>query len=206
MLAFLALVCCVTNALVAFEKPPVPNGWSLQGRADPNTTLSLYFFVPFVRDVESELLKRSTPGSPLFQQWLTRDEVFARFSDHAGLASVRRWLADLSPTVEGSNVVKVRTSVASAERLLQTRMGRFRQGVHSVVRATAPYHLPEDMARIVSHVGGVREFPALRRRVMKKPQRRSGAGLAITPRVIHDRYGTGNTHNTAANNSQAVAQ
>ncbi len=194
----------VAVALVAFEKPAVPTGWALKGRAQPDTQITLYFFVPFRGGLEEELLERSSPSSKVFRQWLTHEEVVERFADRAGLEEVRAWLAPLRPSVEGSNVVKVRLAVARAELLLGTQFGLFRRGKHAVVRATAPYALPERVAARVAFVGGVREFPAIRRARVRSGKSR--AGLAITPRVIRDRYGTGDTRSTAANNSQAVAQ
>jgi tripeptidyl-peptidase-1 len=200
VLVFLA----IASALVTFEKPAVPAGWTLQGAAKSEARMTLYFFVPFRPGLEEELVLRSSPKNKLFRQWLSHEQVTARFVDRAALETVRRWLAPLGPSVEGTNVVKVRVTAGRAAQLLHTRFGQFSHGQHSVLRATSSYSLPEHIAPLVAFVGGVHQFPTFRRARVRTSQTK--AGLAITPRIIRERYGTGDARSKAAGNSQSVAQ
>ncbi len=202
----MAVAVALASASVLYEEEArVPAAWTLRGPARSDAPVSLYFFVRPKGDAEAQLMRRSSPNSPLFRQWLTGDQVASRFVDATAVREVSEWLAPLKPRVRGSgNVVSVRTTAGRAAKLLDTQFGLYGNGQHRLVRATGPYRLPKEVAAHVQVVGGLRHFPNIRRTKRKKKQTR--AGLAITPRIIHDRYGTGNTKNLAGNNSQSVAQ
>jgi Pro-kumamolisin, activation domain len=80
--------------------------------------------------LEDQLLRRSTPGSELYQHWLTHDEIGELVANHEGADAVLRWLAQ-HPQVTAVEVTPHRdfihatAPVAQWERLLSTKFHVF---------------------------------------------------------------------------------
>jgi tripeptidyl-peptidase-1 len=69
------------------------------------------------------------------------------------------------------------------------------------------YSLPASIASIVSHVEGVRRLPKITNAGLKQlPKNGKRIGLAVTPKLIRERYQTVGIASKNANNSQCVAQ
>jgi tripeptidyl-peptidase-1 len=163
--------------------------------------------------VERELSLRSDPHCPLFRHWLSVDEAnkfLLPKNEH--LERVLSWIDTFDNIRNVSvslNVVFVETTVGVAEKMLATKFGVFSHKTHSdvtIVRAIDSYSLPADIAEAVAFVGGVRHFPRSVPKIVATKKRSPEFGVAITPRIIHERYGSVGVANKAANNSQAVAQ
>jgi hypothetical protein len=105
--------------------------------------------------VESELLKRSTPGSPQYQQWLSHDDVGELVSNPTGALAVATWL-----TANGARVswkskyyeyIKATAPISIWENLLSTSFYGWEdltQPAESrrLVHRAADYKLPSAIA------------------------------------------------------------
>jgi hypothetical protein len=108
----------------------------LQRRSNPSALHKVIFCVKFDHKdaLEAEFLERSTPGTSLYQKWLTSDELKAKYE--AGNAhhveKVKEWLTTEGIDVSGESgsdhvhislrgeYISVTSTVANWERLLQT--------------------------------------------------------------------------------------
>lgn len=75
--------------------------------------------------LEKEVFQRSTPGSPLYGQWLTRDEVEAIKSNPEGGSIVSKWLTDNHVDITWSSgnhdYMKACATIEHWESLLHTK-------------------------------------------------------------------------------------
>lgn len=193
----------------------VPRTWVQQHRVGLDEWIHLSFFLNLRNAdmLERELLSRSDPfNTTMYGKWLSKEETDAMIMPApVDVSYVQQWLqretGDAGQVT--LNCIKLRVRAPVAEKLLRTTFSLWTHKVRSqvkVVRASGPYYLPSDVAARVAFVGGVKHFPRLRISKKQQPQRSKRLGLAITPRIVHEKYGTGSTKNTAANNSQAVHQ
>lgn len=161
----------------------------------------------------AELMAVSDPRSKRYGQHLSQAEVDALTAptDEA-VRAVTQWLesAGLSPEKVTTNgdFIHAHVTVAEAETLLNTTYtGYHHQDTEtSVVRASAPYTLPADVAKHVDFVTPTTSFPPMHNKPKKSAPREDK--FKVTPPFLRQLYkmtdaDVGNGNKT--NNSMAVA-
>lgn len=129
-------------------------GWRYVSRAEPTALLRLTIAVKQfgVLQLEEKALAVSDPRNAAYGKYLSNAAVHALLAPSpASLMAVQSWLAAHNVTAErltsNSDFLGATVSVTTAEQLLNTSYGVF---VHSsgarVVRASAPYSVPADVA------------------------------------------------------------
>ena len=115
------------------------------------------------------LMERSMPGQPLYQQWMSNDEVRALTRNSEASEALLAWFSEHGILVEwvnrGQEYFRVRTHIGKWERLLRTTFHEFHEHTHdktiTAVRAES-YSLPASIAVHVSAVFGAVDFPVQR--------------------------------------------
>jgi hypothetical protein len=132
LLALLVSFCVFPHSATAAQSDSVTEraiprkSFVSRGKTSGDTVHELVFAVKQrnLEVVESELLRRSTPGSPQYQQWLSHDEVGALVSNPGSAQAVATWL-----TASGARVlwkskfheyIKATAPISTWENLLST--------------------------------------------------------------------------------------
>jgi len=170
--------------------------------------------------------------------WAVSDPQHPRYGQHLSLEAVTELLAVPEERVErvrsyflragaheaatspNRDMISVTMPVAIAEGALQTTLHTF---VHKerqetqIVRASASYFLPADVAMDVTMIGELLQFPRLKPRTVSAAVGKGRGhwpnscdatdcdGL-VTPAVLAQRYKLGQSNTTDAKNSMAVAE
>ena len=91
-----------------------------------------------LKELESLLIERSTPGNSLYQQWLTFDQVGEMTSNTAGAEAVKEWLAQNNVEVtwesSRSDYLKATAKISQWERMLNTKFFEFEDKSRSSMR------------------------------------------------------------------------
>jgi hypothetical protein len=89
-----AAVAIVEGRHVLKESMNHREDFILHSRADANATHEVTFAVKQLNldKLEEMVLRRATPGSSQYQQWMTFDEVGALITNHAGFDATMKWL------------------------------------------------------------------------------------------------------------------
>ncbi len=166
-----------------------------------------------VEQIEVEWTRRSDPKHALYGQWLSGDELVARFAPtNATVTMVQRTLRAAGATKVSSSRLghtEAALTIAAAERLFQCEFHSYRNTKTGQILHRAHdglYSLPRSLAAVVDHVEGVRRLPFIKTGGRRRKGQNKRVGLAITPRIIRSRYQTTGISSTNANNSAAVAQ
>ncbi|XP_019742725.1 tripeptidyl-peptidase 1 [Hippocampus comes] len=200
----------------------VPRDWTRVGRLRPTEELELTFALKQQNiDVLEETLKVvSDPDSPQYGKYLQLEEVASLVhpSDPSQKV-VRSWLQNHGVTncltVHTQDFLQCTLTAEVAEVLLPgSRFQRYVRDGRSIVRSSAPYSVPDDIAQHLDFVGGLHRFPprghkpGLASSKSKGIQRSDDAvHFGVTPAVLRTRYNlTAADVGSARNNSQAVAQ
>ncbi|XP_077414177.1 tripeptidyl-peptidase 1 [Vanacampus margaritifer] len=191
----------------------LPEDWTRVGRLMPTEELELTFALTQqnVDMLEERLKLTSDPDSPQYGKYLQLEEVasLVRPSD-ASRKAVRDWLHSHGVTncltVRTQDFLQCTLTAEVAEVLLPgSRFQHYVRDGHSIVRSSAPYSVPDDIAQHLDFVGGLHRVPPRGR----KPSMASSNSfhLGVTPAVLRARYNmTATDVGSAQNNSQAVAQ
>lgn len=114
--------------------------------------------------LEEELLKRSTPGSPLYQQWLTFDEVGDFTNNEAGAVEVQAWLqrnnVHIVATTLRMEYIKASAKISVWEDLLKAEFHEFEdmsrktkfEGTTRRIHRTDEYSIPSEVKPHLSTV------------------------------------------------------
>jgi hypothetical protein len=117
------------------------------------------------------LTLRSTPGSVLYQEWLSFDEVGQLTRNPTSATAVRDWLVrnqvEVKWTSTNSHYIKAHASIAVWERLLNTEFflweDKSRKGSmplhHRLLHRAVEYSLPEDVKEHLSAVFNTVQTP-----------------------------------------------
>ena len=118
--------------------------------------------------LERMVLERSTPGSPLYQSWMTYDEVGALIRNDEGHSAAVRWLEENGVSVSWSSkrkeYIRASTSIATWERMLNTKFYEWEDSAvdgaaeGSLSRTKTVLHRSEDYslpAELTAHVTAV---------------------------------------------------
>ena len=75
-------------------------------------------------ELEVEVLKRSTPGNPLYQHWMTPDELAYYKQNEVGSNAVVEWLKENNVQIQSmtryKDYIKASTSISNWEHMLNT--------------------------------------------------------------------------------------
>lgn len=120
---------------------------------------------------EKEVLSRSTPQSPKYRSWLTRDQISHLLTPPPlSVSTVVSYLKSFG--ISDSNIkvsryghlIRVKIPAKVAENMLGTTFARFRsesQRDVTIFRITSAYYLPRSIADVVSLVDDILRFPAV---------------------------------------------
>jgi len=113
------------------------------------------------------LMERSTPGQPLYQRWMSNDEVRALTANPTASTALLTWFMQHGIVVDwmnrGQEYFRVRTTVSQWERLLRTTFHEYHEETlnekHVKAIRAESYSLPTTIAIHVEAVFGVVDFP-----------------------------------------------
>ena len=182
-----------------------------------------------INKFEAQLLDLSTPSSPNYGKWLTKDEIVAQTAPPSErLTAVTDFLAAnniLAQNIRVSDLkdkVFVQLPAATAATLFQTEFARYQSKDKPdvvLVRTTKPYSLPEDLSEAVSFVDNLVRLPTVRRANLvdldtnstiraSDPFASCGTKCAAstTPAVLQQAYSFTPVTKVATGNSMAVAE
>jgi hypothetical protein len=173
----------------------VANGSAtLIGAFDPSQRLRLVLGLQPTRTAEQEQLLRDlhAKGSPLFHHFLSLEEWTARFGPAAAdEQAVVAWAQGQGLTVThrypNRLLVDVEAPVATIERALQVRMGRYRLGARSFFANASDPVIPARLAGVVQSVLGLNDLQVPRPMGQRAPTPTRplplyAAGPAVTQR------------------------
>jgi tripeptidyl-peptidase-1 len=139
----------------------------------------------------------ANPQHPKYGRWLSFEKVNqwvqpSRTHSQAVRAFIESFgLRELEQSPSG-DFVRVTTSVATAERMLQCTYARFSstRGDVTVVRTLDPYHLPAHLALALDFVQPTHHFPPLPAPAQRQEPRREGQqdGLGASPISLRRLY------------------
>lgn len=196
---FTVAVGAVNGSRVVPEPlPHAEHGWVKGSRAQPEARVNIGFALRHAVDdsvLEAELEAVSTPGSPRYGHYLSRDEVKALAAPRPGcFARVESWvsaLKDKDTTIEAAghgdwiNVNNVR--VMGVEVLLEATFMEWKHPLRSdqvpLLRSPA-YSLPEHISDCVKLVSGMKLLPTVRKRHVKMTSIKAGDNHASSPDEI----------------------
>ncbi|EJF64895.1 subtilisin-like protein [Dichomitus squalens LYAD-421 SS1] len=129
---FLLIASLIVESLTYTH--PIPPGWTLHRRADPDTKLlvRLSLVQPNLHNLDAYLLDIADPQSPNYGQHWTPERVKETFRPSQGSADVvRSWLvsnldAESSTIIQTDEVLSLNISVAQAERIFTTNYNVYR--------------------------------------------------------------------------------
>jgi hypothetical protein len=145
----------------------------LKAPADADAVHELVFAVKQKNLVEFDkvLMERSTPGKPMYQKWLSFDEVGAMTSNPEGAAAVVQWLTENNIAVKWTSAhkdyIKAEAKISQWEKMLNTkfhlfedlsRKNDFKESSRLMHRAHE-YSLPETMSEHLSAVFNTVQVP-----------------------------------------------
>mmetsp|Transcript_35317 Transcript_35317/g.108408 ORF Transcript_35317/g.108408 Transcript_35317/m.108408 type:complete len:587 (+) Transcript_35317:95-1855(+) len=200
--------------------------WTRGARVAGDELIELEFWLKHcpmqTAEFHDDLVKRSTPGSPLYGKWLSNDQVRAKLapSREAVDAVVAYATHELgAKDIHLSNfesVVSVSVPASVVEAKLETVLHHHAHkdyATATAIRATSPYSLPSNVAAHVSLVGELLRLPRLKRPELvqfpaKKSERASNDDVwsacgaeyneYTNPAVLAARYGFAFPQTTAA--------
>jgi len=144
-------------------------GWSRQGRSpgDEVHELGLVLRQQQLDELRALAQERTDPTSPLFRQWVTREEIKSEFGNREAAQKVVDILVRDHPEVEVLHVsdegelVTIRAPISVMEEMLGSEFHDYRHDKHDgVKRRTTEYRLPEDLHPHVEAVLGAVDFDA----------------------------------------------
>lgn len=167
--------------------------------ADPEATHELLFAIhqQNLGLLDTMLADRSTPSHPLYQQWLTFEEVGNLTSNHAASQAVVDWLTQNNVSVSWTSArkeyIKAVTKISRWNELLDSKFSVIEDVRHkgasggqaSTFHRTAEFSLPSALKTHVSAVFNTIQTPAvLQRRHYAKPASAVAADVATNQRNL----------------------
>jgi tripeptidyl-peptidase-1 len=234
------------KGITIFEAP----NWQRGSRVTSTDEVDVTFVVKTCSMKRAELEKTfwdiSNPKSESYKKYQTLDEITSALRPApAGEPTTTEYIVDFlttenekrfqsallidTPRVTKSlDMVSVKMSATAAEEFFSTELYTFAHanGVHTLIRAGAPYHLPESLSAKVSFVEKLVRLPYIRQPKAPLPTMKSmlrGAvnttgddafdscdtalcSAATTPAVLSARYGQPTLATFTEGNSMAVAE
>jgi len=121
--------------------------------------------------MDRQLMERSTPGSPLYQQWLSFEEVGQLTGNPDGAKAVEDWLAENGIQVAWksahSDYIKATAKISKWEEMLDTKFFVFEdqsralstKKSHRMMHRATTYSLPEHVSPHLSTVFNTVQVP-----------------------------------------------
>jgi tripeptidyl-peptidase-1 len=179
-----------------------------------------------VEQFEELFLDISNPQSVNFGKWLSAAEVAEKLApSERNVAIVKEFLESFGVTKSFVNlhgdIIRAEISATLAEKMFQTVMHKFTyvDSSATIIRVIQPYHLPEDLAEVVSFVDDLIRFPRLRTTKISPVEESSevvgasawtscGSSYSsyVNPAVLQSRYGYPTLTSSATGNSVAVVE
>ncbi|KAE9406774.1 family S53 protease [Gymnopus androsaceus JB14] len=194
------------------KRDTIPSGFTLLGSAPAEQTLSMRINLAMGNQagLESALEEASSPTSPTFREWLSKEQVesFAAPSEET-VQAVTAWLDSFNitftPATPAGDWIKLTVPVSTANQLLNTEFSVFNHtetGTTSV--RTLEYSIPSDLQAHVKAIHPTTSFSGpLRGRtpftpvtaarskptVEKRATVPASCNETITPACLQDLYG-----------------
>lgn len=202
LLCVIASILLVTQALEIPGIRSLPSQWLLSPEPIDQTAqvaLKIALVPKDAPELERRLIEIATPGSKVFRQYLSKDEITAIVGrSDADIARVTSWLAAQGIDAEVQvhphrDWIMTTASIASIQKAFQCELGLYtnaRKGINKVA-AKGSYHIPDELVDVIQLVSGMTSLPAGRWGYSKvDPETSLGAAAAVTPTVIYDTYQT----------------
>lgn len=210
----------------------VSKNWFQEKRTDENAKVKAVFVLKhdrtIIRDMDRELINRSSPSSSSYGKWLKHEEIASRLAPSQDrLDVVTNYINSFSGVekVEFStfkDMVFVTMPVKVANEMLITEFASFRSVSRrdiGILRITKPYHLPKEVAEVVSLVDDILRFPSIRSPPKKTVSEElttqsdpefdscgSKCSGMTTPAVLKKAYSIEPVTSVSPGNSMAVAE
>ncbi len=127
-------------------------------------TVALHHFK--AEAIASEIEARTTPGSPLYQQWLIYDEVGDQVRDRGGFEAVRTWLSEAGANIiwhsPHLNYIRASASISVWEALLKTEFYEWESTTSERTAYTRAesYSIPQDLSKHIAAIFNTCQIPA----------------------------------------------
>lgn len=173
-IAVLAVALCERVSLEQGHEMQTPKFWTKLSRESilPSTEIQAIFVLKHcpkkVKELEAKLYDLSTPTSPNYGKWLSKDEIVNNYlavhQDH--IDAVQKFLVEHGvKNIRISDLkdkIFVKMPAALAEKVLDTEFAMFRSTDHkriTIPRIIKGYSLPAEIARYVALVDDIVRFP-----------------------------------------------
>ena len=195
-------------------------GWKLTQRVFPHERVRLIFAIKQqnIAKLEEIFWSVSDPKSKVYGRYLDFKAVNDLVKPtKESIHVVKSWLQEggvwsrhCNETRNMDYIVCETTSMVAEILLTGARLYRFHheETGKSVIRSSAHYSVPKEIAKHLDFIGGLLRFPAMNF-VSTKVQSSSndiGIHIGVYPSVLRERYNVSSTVGKHPNNSQAVAQ
>ena len=179
----------------------VPSSWThVDTPSDSNVALTISLSRKNIDQLQSTVLKASTPGQSQYGQWLEKEDIESQFPvvDDAPVVS---WLKSNGITKYSRDgaLLRFSGSVSDINKLLDTTFANYEKA-GAVKLRTSEYSIPDDLADYIDIITPTVYFGSTRTSVKSAPARRMhprGAKISascestITPDCLRDMYNVG---------------
>mmetsp|Transcript_40052 Transcript_40052/g.55871 ORF Transcript_40052/g.55871 Transcript_40052/m.55871 type:complete len:669 (+) Transcript_40052:31-2037(+) len=197
------------------SSPSLPLGWALHTSRPGSleqyrtVTLSLAPNNPNAKkELADEAIRRATPSSATYGQWLTMEEINERTAPSKNAVdSVTEWVRTAGGSANATRngaVITISASVEAIEALFSTSVSRIvnaATGQSTMIVGT--YSVPSHIAQHVTAVYGLHGLPLPPRNAQAAAP---GEPAKVTPTVISQVYGVHGVNVSSAKNKQAVGE
>ena len=163
----------IFSASLVHEFMNVRDSFKKISRADQNYIHEVVFAIPpnNIEVLENELVIRSTPGSPKYQQWLSFEELGILVTNHVATEKVTNFVSahaslSLHHITANQDYITVRGPISAWEQLLQTTFFEWKDEEPSNKRTEPVVHiyaesytLPSELHSYVSYILNVCQIP-----------------------------------------------
>jgi subtilase family serine protease len=147
--------------------------------------------------MEDLVLERSTPGNPLYQQWLSFDEVGDIIRNEEAFNKAKTWLTENGATVLWNSphltYIRATASIGTWEKVLHTEFMDWKNTeTGEVVSRAKDYSLPHEMTQHIRFIFNTCQLPpkvysyGVRKPLVGEGKENQGS-LFKTDIVVHDK-------------------
>lgn len=202
---FPSLSSSLSDNLSLPRTPPMISsmGWKLTSFSSAEAPLDLHIALKFsaekFQQMHDMLLSVSSPESSHYGHHASQSDLTTLFgTDAASRASVLAWLGEYDiPSsavhfTSTGDMLRIRTTVGTAERMLNTKYYTFTHVSGKVAHRVSSYDIPQSISNIVSFVAPTVRIPRVEHYEKKLPLRSFSASPFPTmdPAIIKEGYGT----------------
>ncbi|KAI0449647.1 peptidase S8/S53 domain-containing protein [Xylaria acuta] len=174
-----------SDYVVHEKRDGVPEHWTKISEASGNTPIDLRFALKQsnLERAEEYMREVSHPESKTFGRVWTPEKVISTFApSEEALSDTVQWLLQMSVASKriapsaGRNWIKVKSTVAEAEKLLDTRYSVYQDDEGTTLVACESYALPTGIRRHIDFVSPTIQFDPRVGTVTKRPTKRETIG------------------------------